>query len=94
VTDRDILRQVVALGGHPRDYTARACMSEPAVTVRVDAPFGEVVVTMEAHQLRQVPVVDDDGRCVGIISQADAARAERDAGDAVQEVSRHASRKS
>jgi CBS domain-containing protein len=69
-------------------------MSEPAVSVRVDAPFGEVVVTMEAHQLRRVPVVDDDGRCVGIISQADAARAERDASDAVQEFSRQASRKS
>jgi CBS-domain-containing membrane protein len=28
---------------------------------------------MEEHQIRRVPVIDDDGRVVGIISQADVA---------------------
>jgi Mg/Co/Ni transporter MgtE len=28
---------------------------------------------MEQHQLRRIPVVDEDGRLVGIISQAEVA---------------------
>lgn len=28
---------------------------------------------MERHQIRRVPAVDDDERCVGIIAQADLA---------------------
>ena len=54
-------------------YTAEICMSQPVVTVRADAPLDHVIATMERHQLRRVPVVDQRGRCVGIISQADVA---------------------
>jgi len=28
---------------------------------------------MEEHQVRRIPIVDDDGRIVGIIAQADVA---------------------
>ena len=28
---------------------------------------------MQEHQIRRIPVVDDQGRCVGIIAQADIA---------------------
>jgi hypothetical protein len=31
------------------------------------------MTTMEVHQIRPVPVVDDDERCVGIVAQADLA---------------------
>jgi len=73
VTDRDIVCRVVAEGKNPMAYPAKTCMSESVVTVRADAPIGAVVVTMETHQIRRVPVVDDHGRCIGIISQADVA---------------------
>jgi tellurite resistance protein TerC len=91
VTDRDIVSRVVARGGDPRNFDAGACMSEPPVTVRVDAPFRDVVVMMEAHQIRRIPVVDEQGCCAGIISQADVAR-EANAHllvELVQQVSRH-----
>lgn len=74
VTDRDIVRRVVAEGKNPIGYTAETCMSQPVITVTVDAHLDDVVATMERHQIRRVPVVDQDGRCVGIISQADVAR--------------------
>lgn len=92
VTDRDIVCRVVAESKNPSAHTAESCMSRPVVTVQADAPLDEVLFTMETHQIRRVPVVDRDGCCVGIIAQADVARAtpEREVGHLVQEVSREA----
>jgi len=73
VTDRDIVCRVVAEGKNPIGHTAESCMSTPVVTVPADAPLDEVISTMEGHQLRRVPVVDNDGCCAGIIAQADIA---------------------
>ena len=61
VTDRDIVCRVVAEGKNPGAYTAETCMSGPVVTVRTDASIDEVVATMERHQIRRVPVVDEAG---------------------------------
>src|SRR5439155_10831705 len=73
VTDRDIVVRIVADGKNPMAYAAETCMSQLVVTVPVTAPLKEVLSTMEKHQIRRVPVVDDGGRCVGMIAQADLA---------------------
>ena len=46
--------------------------------------------TMEGHQVRQVPVVDELGSCCGMVAQADVARraSTQDAAEVVKEVSR------
>jgi CBS domain-containing protein len=90
VTDRDIVCRMVAEGKNPMAYPAEACMSESVITVKADALISEVVSTMEEHQVRRVPVVDDNGLCVGIIAQADVALAARagQVADLVREVSR------
>ena len=90
VTDRDIVCRVVAEGKNPMAYPAGICMSQPVATVPVDAPLGDVIATMELHQVRRVPVVDELGRCVGMISQADLAwtSGKRDLADLVREISR------
>jgi CBS domain-containing protein len=96
VTDRDIVCRVVAEGKNPMAYTAETCMSQPVVTVRSDEPIDTVVSTMEKHQIRRVPVVDDRECCVGIISQSDVAWAspERSVAELVREVSRDIGRES
>ena len=90
VTDRDIVTRVVAEGKNPAAYTAETCMSGHVVTVRADAKLDDVVATMEEHQIRRVPVVDERESCIGIISQADVSReaSRRETGDLVREVSR------
>jgi CBS domain-containing protein len=90
VTDRDIVCRVLATGKNPLDHTAAHCMSQPAITVRPDTNLADVMATMERHQIRRVPVVDDDERCVGIIAQADLAWAgqQKDVAVLVREVSR------
>jgi CBS domain-containing protein len=96
VTDRDIVCRVVAAGKNPMAYPAETCMSDPVVTVRTDALFDEVVATMERHQIRRVPVVDEGGSLVGIISQADVSWAgpPREVAKLVREVSRDTSHES
>jgi CBS domain-containing protein len=90
VTDRDIVCRMVAEGKNPLAYPAETCMSESVVTMRVDAPIAEVVSTMERHQVRRLPVVDERGCCVGIISQADVVSVARprQIAELVREVSR------
>jgi CBS domain-containing protein len=90
VTDRDIVCRVVAEGKNPVAYTAETCMSQPVVTVELDDTLDEVIAMMERHQIRRVPVVDERGRCAGIIAQADVAWTEPppEVGELVREVSR------
>ena len=90
VTDRDIVCRIVAEGKNPMAYPAGICMSQPVATVSMDAPLGDVVAMMEQHQVRRVPVVDDRGRCVGMISQADVAlmTGKRDLAELVRKISR------
>jgi CBS domain-containing protein len=96
VTDRDIVCRVVAAGKNPAAHTAESCMSQPVVTVNADDPLDRVVATMEKHQIRRVPVVDEHGCCTGIVSQADVAWAEPlpEVGELVREVSRDTGRTS
>lgn len=90
VTDRDIVCRIVAEGGNPAAHTAEQCMTRPVVTVDADATLEDVLATMEQHQIRRVPVVDDTGCCIGIIAQADVAMASRpgQVGNLVREVSK------
>ncbi len=46
-------------------------MSSPAVTVHPDTPFPEAMQLLREHKFRRLPVVDRDGRLVGIVSERD-----------------------
>lgn len=90
VTDRDIVCRMVAQGKNPLEYTAELCMSDPVVTVFETTTIVEALATMEKHQVRRLPVVDDKGRCVGMISQSDLAwtGGEHQVAELVREISR------
>ena len=46
-------------------------MTKPAVTVRENVPVAEAARLMQSRRVKQLPVVDDDGRLRGIVSRAD-----------------------
>jgi CBS domain-containing protein len=73
VTDRDIVCRAIAEGRNPLGLSAQDCMSAPAVTVTPNMGLVACCHLLEAHMIRRVPVVDDGGRCCGIVSQADLA---------------------
>jgi len=55
--------------------TVRDIMDPDPVTVRPDAPVQEVVAVLREHDLSGVPVVNEGGRCVGIITDNDLVMA-------------------
>jgi CBS domain-containing protein len=74
ITDRDITCRVVATGKSPRQTRVRDAMSTPAVTVKPETSIEDCCSLLEKNQIRRVPVVDQAGRCCGIVSQADIAK--------------------
>ena len=46
-------------------------MTTPVVTVEPATPFKEIVARLAEHRVSAVPVVDDDGRVLGVVSEAD-----------------------
>jgi CBS domain-containing protein len=49
----------------------RDIMEPDPVTVRPDTPVEDVVRTLRQHELPGLPVVEGDGTCVGIVTEAD-----------------------
>ena len=73
VTDRDIVVRGVAQG-MPADRTAlREVMSAPVRCCHEEDALAEVTDLMGSVQLRRVPVLDREGRLVGMLSLGDVA---------------------
>jgi CBS domain-containing protein len=74
VTDRDLAVRGLAQG-KGADTKVRELMSSEPYCCRPDDDVQDVERTMAERQVRRVPVVDENVCCVGIIAQADLARA-------------------
>jgi len=89
ITDRDIAIRVVAEGRDPRSTKVEEIASENLVTVDPQQDLDEALRLMAQHQVRRLPVVEEDGKLVGIVAQADVARhADADrTGEVVEQIS-------
>jgi CBS domain-containing protein len=89
VTDRDIVLRVVAEGKDVQSATVRDAASSDLVTIDPQQDLDEALRLMAQHQVRRLPVVEEDGRLVGILAQADVAQEGDDAktGQMVEEIS-------
>jgi len=91
VSDRDIVCRTVAQGRNPLEMSVGDAMSQGDIwSVTEETEAESVHAVMQEHQVRRVPVVDRNGKCCGIIAQADVARQGSDpaVADVVQAVSR------
>lgn len=95
VTDRDLALRVLAEGRGP-ETPAFEAMSENVRSIGPDDDVEDVRRLMSETQVRRVPVCDEQGRLLGIISQADLALDDRiddrAVGRTVEDVSRPSSR--
>jgi CBS domain-containing protein len=55
---------------HPR-LTAEQLMTSPAITIHPDAPIPRAASVMHHHHIKRLPVVDPDGKLLGIVSRRD-----------------------
>jgi CBS domain-containing protein len=93
LTDRDIAIRVVAEGKDPASTPVREVASTDVVTVTPEQDLDEALSLMAQHQVRRVPVVEQDGRLVGVVAQADVARQsdEQQTGELVGHISKESS---
>jgi CBS domain-containing protein len=73
VTDRDLALKIVAEGRDAKSTKVEAVMTRKVVTCYAEDDLQKALDMMSGHQLRRIPVVDNDNKVLGIIAQADVA---------------------
>jgi len=88
ITDRDLAIRGVA-DGLDGATPVRELASKDVVTIDPQQSMEEAARLMAEHQIRRLPVVEEDGRLIGMLAQADVAAAGHDTltGDVVQKIS-------
>ena len=75
LSERDLVRQATA---DPRGWAERAvrdAMTRSLHFASPDEPIADAIKALARHHVRRLPVVDDDGDLVGIVTQTDLLRA-------------------
>jgi CBS domain-containing protein len=73
VTDRDLALKIVAEELDSKSTKVAAVMTHKVVTCRAEDGLQKALDAMSEHQLRRIPVVNNDNKILGIIAQADVA---------------------
>jgi CBS domain-containing protein len=89
LTDRDIAIRVVAEGRNPDQVKVADVASKQVVTIDPQQDLDEALRIMAKHQVRRLAVLEEDGKLVGVVAQADIAREGGDmqTGKLVEEIS-------
>jgi CBS domain-containing protein len=74
ITDRDIVIRIIAEGKDAQSATVGEAASQNVVTIDPQQELDEALRLMAQHQVRRLPVVEEDGRLVGILATADVAQ--------------------
>ena len=79
ITERDIVRIAGAAQTSSSttllQLTARDIMSKPVVTINAESSIQDAIQSMKLNNIRRLPVVNREGRMVGIIADKDIFRA-------------------
>lgn len=89
ITDRDIVLNVVADGKDTNNTHCHDCMTSDVITCSPDADVHECARIMADHQIRRLPVVQNE-EMVGICAIGDLARVNiyvNEAGEALSQIS-------
>ncbi len=81
VTERDILKKVVARNKVPSKVRLEEIMSSPLITIKPTTSLREAADIMRKRGIRRLPIIDDDGNLVGIITDNDILSVAIDLGE-------------
>ena len=70
VTDRDLVQRI-AEGADPAVETVASFVGRPVTTIHQGATRSEIANKLKAHGIRRLPVLDEAGELVGIVSLDD-----------------------
>jgi hypothetical protein len=76
ITDRDITIRTVAASNNPINMKASDIMTTNIATVKPNMSVEECFDVMEDREIRRVLVVDEMGKCCGIVAQADVVQSD------------------
>lgn len=74
ITDRDLCMGAYFQGRPLRELQVGECMSRQLFSCRASDTIEQVIGLMGDHQVRRIPVVDEQGRVKGILSMNDLVR--------------------
>ncbi len=74
LTEGDIVRRVVARGLDPSQTPVEAVMTKNPITIFEDADLAAAAELMREKGVGHLPVVNEEGRLVGIITRSDIVR--------------------
>ena len=70
VTRKTLVREVVAAGRDPRTTPLGEIAERPDYTIGPDVPLEEAFRFLEQRDAERVPVVDGEGRLIGVLSRS------------------------
>ena len=74
LSERDYARKVVLLARSSKDTRLREIMTPSVIYVRPHQSSEECMAVMTENRVRHLPVLDDEGRLVGLISIGDLVK--------------------
>jgi CBS domain-containing protein len=78
ITDRDLAIRIVAEARDANTPVSQAMSKGHLITLQPEADVEDAMEKMAEEQVRRIPIVDDRGTLLGIVSQADIVRKVRD----------------
>lgn len=74
ITDRDVCMALYIRGQPPHACSVQSAMSRQVYSCAPDDSIQRIAGIMSEHQVRRLPVVDADGRLLGVVTLADLAK--------------------
>ena len=75
ITERDIIRKIGVADLFTTQTPIRELMSTNLVSIKPDNTISDAIGLMHGNNIRRLPVIDNDGKMVGIITDKDILKA-------------------
>lgn len=75
ITERDIVHKVIAAGKNPKSTKLHAVMSRPLKVIKASDKVESAALALRNNKIKRLPVVNNKGKLVGIVTEGDLLRA-------------------